>query len=195
LKKQEELEAAEQLEAVAAVFIPLDADQGINPFHIPPVPEFSLPNFGTSLRPSESKYRAPKGLDKLKAFIMDLQDALVSQVLQCGDDYYQHNQRAQYIQALAKEDSAADQVIVPTDKTNSFVLMDARIYKQKVLRHLLKDGKEIPLSRLVLDAHEQAAELFEDIDRFCSKGEHGFFQESFKSCSLTEMIGKGSQRV
>jgi hypothetical protein len=39
--------------------------------------------------------------------------------------------------------------------------MDADEYKQKVLHHLLKDGKEIPRERLVT-AHEQATELLQE---------------------------------
>jgi hypothetical protein len=43
-------------------------------------------------------------------------------------------------------------------------------YKQKVLKHLLKDGKEISRERLI-QAKEQADKLLEEIERLCSKGE------------------------
>jgi hypothetical protein len=71
---------------------------------------------------------------------------------------------------FAKQVSHQDHIIVPTDKTNSFSVMPTEEYKQKVLRHLLKDRKEISRERLIL-AQEQAEELLEGIDRLCSKGE------------------------
>jgi hypothetical protein len=181
LKKQEEIAAAEQAKAVAASIIPLDGDQSINPFLLLPEPESSLAIFGTFLRPWLSKSWAPKGSDKLEAFITDLQDALAMMVLECGDDY-EPNKRAQDIRALVKV-STAEQVIVPMDKRNYFMLMDAGIYRQKVICHLLKDRKEVPLSCLV-EAHKQATELLEDIDRFCWKGEHNFIQELLKSRAI-----------
>jgi hypothetical protein len=72
---------------------------------------------------------------------------------------------------------------VPKDKTNSFSVMQTDDYKQKVLEHLLKDGKEISRQRLI-QAKEQADKLLEEIDRLCSKGERDFVQESLKSKAI-----------
>jgi hypothetical protein len=57
-------------------------------------------------------------------------------------------------------------------------------YNQKVLKHLLKDGKEISRERMI-QAKEQADEILKEIDnRFCSKGERDFVQESLKSKAI-----------
>jgi hypothetical protein len=74
-------------------------------------------------------------------------------------------------------------LITPTDKTNSFTTIEVNEYKQKMIRHLLKDGKVIPRERLT-EAHEQAIELMESIDHLCSKNETDFIQESLKSKAL-----------
>jgi hypothetical protein len=79
--------------------------------------------------------------------------------------------------------SPDNKVIVPADKTNWFATMEVDEYKQKVLRHLLPDGKEIDLQRIV-DTHEQATELIEEIEIFCSKGEYDFIKESLKSGAI-----------
>jgi hypothetical protein len=77
--------------------------------------------------------------------------------------------------------SNQEHIIVPTDKTNSFTVMQTDDYKQKVLKHLLRDGKEISRERLI-QAKEPADKLLEEIDRLCSKGERDFIiQEPLKS--------------
>jgi hypothetical protein len=96
---------------------------------------------------------------------------------------YKPNERAKESRDIAKQVSDQDHIIVPTDKTNPFSGMPTEEYKQKVLRHLLKDGKEISRERLIL-AQGQAEELLADIDRLCSKGERDFIQELLKSKAI-----------
>jgi hypothetical protein len=139
--------------------------------------------FGTMLKPTaEKKSRAPKGSDQLESFISDMEEHLIELALD-PNNKYKPNERAKEIQDIAKQVSDQYHFIVPTDKTNSFSVMPTEEYKQKVLRHLLKDGKEISRERLIL-AQEQAEELLEDIDRLCSKGERDFIQESLKSKAI-----------
>ena len=40
-------------------------------------------------------------------------------------------------------------VVIPTDKTNSFKCIHIEDYKMWTIKHLLKNGKEIPRSKLV----------------------------------------------
>jgi hypothetical protein len=138
--------------------------------------------FGTMLKPTEKKSRAPKGSDQLESFIPDMEEHLIELALD-PNNKYKPNERAKEIRDIAKQVSNQDHIIVPTDKTNSFSVMPTEEYKQKFLRHLLKDGQEISGERLIL-AQEQAEELLEDIDRLCSKGERDFIQESLKSKAI-----------
>jgi hypothetical protein len=135
--------------------------------------------FETNLNPSDSKSRAPKGTDQLEAFIADMETQLIETALN-ENNKYKPNARAKEIRDIAKQMSEQDHIIVPTDKTNSFTVMQTDDYKQKVLKHLLKDGKEISRERLI-QAKEQANELLEEIDRLCSKSERDFVQEFLKS--------------
>jgi hypothetical protein len=57
---------------------------------------------------------------------------------------YRPNARSQEIRDLANQVAESNNLIIPTDKTNSFTTMEVNEYKQKVIRHLLKDGKVIP---------------------------------------------------
>jgi hypothetical protein len=98
--------------------------------------------FGTMLKPTEKKSRAPKGSDQLESFISDMEEHLIELALD-PNNKYKPNERAKEIRDIAKQVSDQDHIIVPTDKTNSFSVMPTEEYKQKVLRHLLKDGKEI----------------------------------------------------
>jgi hypothetical protein len=59
-----------------------------------------------------------------------------------NDNRYKPNARAKEIRDIGKQVSDQDHsIIVPTDKTNSFTVMQTDDYKQKVLKHLLKDGE------------------------------------------------------
>jgi hypothetical protein len=93
---------------------------------------------------------------------------------------YRPNARSQEIRDLANQVAESNNLIVPTDKTNSFTTMEVNEYKQKVIRHLLKDGKVIPRRERLTEAHEQALTLMENIDHLCSKNETNFIQESLK---------------
>jgi hypothetical protein len=119
------------------------------------------------------KSRAPKGIDKLEAFIADVEAHLIGLALD--------KDRAKEIRDIAAQTSDQDHVIVaPTGKMSSFTIMQTDKYKQKALRHLLKDGKEIQRERRT-QAQEQAEELLKEINRLCSKGEREFVQDSLKS--------------
>jgi hypothetical protein len=51
---------------------------------------------------------------------------------------------------ITKQVSDQDHVIVPTtDKASLFTVMQTDGYKQKVLKRLLKDGKDISIERLI----------------------------------------------
>jgi hypothetical protein len=158
-------------------------DTDPKPFEFPTiVPDQK--GFGTNLKPSESKSRALKGTDQLEACITDMETQLIQLALyENNNNKYKPNSRAKEIRDIAKQVSEQDCIIVPTDKRNSFTVMQTEDYKQKVLKHLLKDGKEISRERLI-QAKEQANELLEEINRLCSKRERDFVQESLKSKAI-----------
>jgi hypothetical protein len=119
----------------------------------------------------------------LETFIADMDTQLIELALD-ENNKYKPNERAREIRDIAKKVSDQDHIIVPTtNKTNVFTVMQTDDYKQKVLKHLLKDGKAISRERLI-QAKEQADELFKAIDRLCSKGERDFVQESLKSKAI-----------
>jgi hypothetical protein len=91
------------------------------------------------------------------------------------DNKYKLNARAKEIRDIAKQVSNQDRIIVPTDKMNSLTVMQTEDYRQKVLKHLIKNGKEISRERLI-QAKKQADKLLEEINRLCSKSERDFVQ-------------------
>jgi hypothetical protein len=109
---------------------------------------------------------------------------------------YHPNARSQEIRDLTNQVAESNNLIIPTDKTNSFTTMEVNEYKQKVvIRHLLKDGKVIPRERLT-EAHEQSIKLMESIDHPCSKNETDFIQESlkFKAIPSPKLLVKGRKK-
>jgi hypothetical protein len=118
----------------------IDADP--KPFEFPTiVPDQK--GFGMNLKPSESnKSRAPKGTDQLEAFIADMETQLIQMTLDINNKY-KPNARAKEIRdiiaKLQQVSEHQDHIIVPTNKTNSFTVMQTDDYKQKVLKHLLKE--------------------------------------------------------
>ena len=57
--------------------------------------------------------------------------------------------KSEDIKAMNKHLQLTSMVIIPTDKTNSFRYIHIDDYKNWTIKHLLKNGKEIPRSKLV----------------------------------------------
>ena len=77
----------------------------------------------------------------------------------------------------------SDQVIVPTDKTNSFRCMDTKKYMTMVNEQLRCSSKEIERDK-VREIFEKARELLDEVGFQLSKFEVGPINESLKTKSI-----------
>ena len=73
--------------------------------------------------------------------------------------------------------------VVPTDKTNSFRVMEVDEYTKQVLKHLETNGKEIPRSRLT-EVEEQAHNLITQIQDNLTENEADFLIQNLKSKAI-----------
>ena len=73
--------------------------------------------------------------------------------------------------------------VVPTDKTNSFKVMQVDEYIKQVKEHLQKNAKEIPRSRLT-EVGDQAMSLLQEIQNSLSEKEAEFILQSLQSKAI-----------
>ena len=77
----------------------------------------------------------------------------------------------------------SDQVIVPTDKTNSFRNMDTEKYMNMVNEHLRCSSRGIERDK-VRESFEKSSELLDEVGFQLSKSEAGHIKESLKTKSI-----------
>ena len=104
----------------------------------------------TNLRAKEKIKRAPKGSEGLEAFLSAVQRVIIDQVFEkreMKDGGRKPNTHSENLKNCCKNLEGTKTVVIPTDKTNSFRCVDIRDYKDWAIKHLLKNGKDIPRSK------------------------------------------------
>jgi hypothetical protein len=90
----------------------------------------------TSLKCENRKSSSPEGSQELKCFLKQVEEEILKQ----SDDMESNNNKESAssfrARSLIEELGKLDQVVVPTDKTNSFRLMGVEMYKEEVCKHL-----------------------------------------------------------
>jgi hypothetical protein len=71
-------------------------------------------------------------------------------------------------------------VVIPMDKTNSFRCIHIDDYENWMIKHLLKNGNELPRSKLV-QVFEDGNELLESLEHAMSEDVYFFVKESINS--------------
>jgi hypothetical protein len=137
------------------------------------------------LRAKEKIKRAPKGSEDLEDFLSATQIVIIDQVFEKreGNDSGKLNIHSENLKNCCKNLEGTKTVVIPTDKTNSFRCVDIRDYKDWAIKHLLKNGKEIPKSKLV-QALGEANELLEALEDIMSEDEYYFVKESLNSKAI-----------
>jgi hypothetical protein len=74
-------------------------------------------------------------------------------------------------------------VVIPTNKTNLFRGIHIDDYENWMIRHLLKNGMQIPRSKLV-QVFEHANKLLENLEHIMSEDEYLFVKESINSKAI-----------
>ena len=141
---------------------------------------------GTNLRAKEKVKRAPRGSEDLEAFLSAVQRVIIDQVFEkrdMKDGGRKPNLHSDNLKNCCKNLRDTKTVVIPTDKTNSFRCIDIRDYKDWAIKHLLKNGKEIPRSKLI-QTLDEAKELLEGLEDVMSEDEYYFVKSSLDSKAI-----------
>ena len=143
----------------------------------------STTGLGTNLKPNKINLTAPKGTELLEEFLKAVEDEVLDLAFQYSEKQTMtpRSQQVKSLQQSLKKDIY--HAVVPTDKTNSFRVMEVDEYSQQVLEHLKKSGKEIPRSRLI-EVEEQANNLLEQIQNNLTENEAAFIRQTLKSKAI-----------
>ena len=109
----------------------------------------------SNLKAKDRTNRAPKGSDDLEGFLLAVEKEMMDRIVEKGNGY-KPNLKSKDIQAVNKNLKLTIVVVIPKDKTNSFKCIHVDDYKNWATKHLLKNGKEIPRSKLI--------QVFEDVN-------------------------------
>ena len=134
---------------------------------------------------NKSKY-APVGTPALEAFFKELEETLFERL----NNYYEKKSSAKEkpstssnIHNLLNILRKSSKVVVPTDKTNSFRVIELEDYKSQVLRHLEKSATKVPRNRLV-EISEKAKELLSNVSHTLDDKEYEYIKETIESKSV-----------
>ena len=131
-------------------------------------------SLSTNLKPKNTSKNAPIGSHGLEAFFRELEELLFARL----ENYYEKktSQKAKSstssnINQLLGHLRKASKVAVPTDKTNSFKIIEIDNYKSQVLKHLDTSATEVDRSKLVTIS-EKAKELLSKVSHKLDNNEY-----------------------
>jgi hypothetical protein len=111
--------------------------------------------------------RVPKGSKDLEAFLSAVDKEIMDQIFDKGNGY-KPKPKLEDIKVVNRNLKFTSTVSIPTDKTNSFKCIHIDDYKNWSIKHLLKNEKEIPRSKLV-QVFEDANSLLESLEQILSE--------------------------
>ena len=92
---------------------------------------------------------APQASHKVEALLTDLQDLLFKQLDEYMTNFHDTNPRSIAITHLRNTLKLhTNKLIVPTDKTNSFIIMRTKDYESQMLQRLNQHGRQIDIPTL-----------------------------------------------
>ena len=146
----------------------------------------SANSLNTNLKPKNKSKNAPPGTPALEAFFKELEALLFNRL----DRYYDEktNEKAKTstssnINQLLGNLRKTSKVAVPTDKTNSFKIIEIEDYKSQVRQHLEKSAVEVPRGRLI-EILENAKELLSTVGHIIDEKEYEYIKETIDSKAI-----------
>ncbi len=137
----------------------------------------------TSLRPSQVCSNTTPGSPALESFLDDLETEVMNMAWNYGKDTHLDPISAAINNLQTRLNKSEDQVVVPTDKTNSFRVMPLDSYIAQVQTHLKAHGKKISHTDLTAISTE-ASHILEELYPYLAPGESGFLKQSIWSHAI-----------
>ena len=141
--------------------------------------EFDKEGLGTQLRPKSKG--AFRGSEELENLLSQLEREILS--VGWDNEMPRRCKKNWDMNETIRILEESDQVIVPTDKTNSFRCMDTKTYLTMVNGHLRCSSKENERDK-VRKIFEKARELLDEVGFQLSKSEVGHINKSLKTKSI-----------
>ena len=135
----------------------------------------------SGLTPEKTIQDAPIGSPEVESFIKEVEQHLITIVNE--EDLSKSKDRDKTITLLLENLRKSSQVVIATDKTNSFQVIPLEKYKKWVLQHLQKSAKEIKRERLV-DLYKIAQDTKLKIEDSLSEKEERFLSKTLESRSI-----------
>jgi hypothetical protein len=129
-----------------------------------------------NLKAKERTKKLPRGSEDLEACLSAVEKESMDKIFDKGNGY-EPNLKSEDIKAVNKNLKLTSTVIISMDKTNSFRCIHIDDYENWMIKHLLKNGKEIPRSKLV-QVFDDGNGLLENLEHILSEDEHFFVKES-----------------
>ena len=144
------------------------------------ITEQELKGLKTNLKPPNKYLAVEKGSPELEAFLNDLESTIFDQI-DAYDPTHHVNQISSDIQHIRRKlQDHKHLVIVPTDKTNSFLPMPIQDYIAQMKIHLSSHGKTVSHSYLQ-GVRTQAQYILSSLKNTLSKQEYGYLESSINS--------------
>ena len=123
----------------------------------------------------------PIGSPEVERFLKEVEQQLIKIVNE--EDLSKNNDRVKTIALHLENLRKSSQVVIATDRTNSFQVIPLEKYKKWVLEHLRKSAKEIKRERLV-ELYGIAQETKLKIEDSLSESEERFLSKTLESKSI-----------
>jgi hypothetical protein len=124
------------------------------------VREDGVNSLGTGPRPVGVVSEAPHGSRQFEQFLEEVEFEILA-MLKRGNEDYAPSPRSIAVNGLLANLQGQDQVIVPTDKTNSFLLVDSKDSIRWVKAHLNASEKVVPRQHL-MDVLQSGQDLLDE---------------------------------
>ena len=132
---------------------------------------------GTGLCPTNKRYNCEPGSPELETFLREVETTLIDQLN--STKHYHESEKSKAINSLQKDLKLSSNVVLPTDKTNSFFLADIDTAESWIQNHINKDATKTTRSR-VIEAYKQGEEIFESIENLLANHERAYLREALK---------------
>jgi hypothetical protein len=120
---------------------------------------------------------APTASPQVEVFLDEVAERLLTELDKSENQ--PETSKAKEIRCLeAKLKEHPNTMVIPTDKTNSYKVIDKEKYIEWVLDHLKTDAIEVSADKLV-KIHEEGNELLSKLGNTLSEKEMGFVEEMF----------------
>ena len=134
---------------------------------------------GMGLRKSNKANLAPIASKKVEVFLNELVEGVLCDLDSSeSPNETQKSKEIRRLEKILREEGA--KVVVPTDKINSFKVVEKVDYVKWVEGHLKSSAVEVSADKLV-SIFDEAGELLDDLGDFLSDNERDFIEETLKS--------------